>query len=142
MRESVHPLESPSDLMRAYPILKELRTSLSWDDFVYHYEQAKERDHYCLVGIENGGELVAIMGYRVLHDFAHGKHLYIDDLVTTAKSRSSGMGTILLEFAEQEAKRMQCKGLRLCTGIENEGGKRFYERHRWQARSIAYKKTI
>lgn len=142
MKESVHPLESPDALKRVYPVLKELRTSLSWDDFVSIYEQAKERDHYRLVGIDNGGELIAIMGYRILNDFVHGKHLYIDDLVTTAKCRSSGMGATLLEFAEQEAKRLQCKGLRLCTGIENEGGKRFYERHGWQARALAYKKTL
>jgi len=37
------------------------------------------------------------MGYRLLHDFVHGRHLYIDDLVVTSRLRSSGLGAELLK---------------------------------------------
>jgi hypothetical protein len=40
------------------------------------------------------------------------------------------------------AKELDCKGLRLCTGIENEQGKKFYERNGWSLRAVAYKKKL
>jgi hypothetical protein len=36
----------------------------------------------------------------------------------------------------------KCDGLRLCTGIENESGKRFYEREGWTLKAVAFKKKI
>jgi GNAT superfamily N-acetyltransferase len=88
------------------------------------------------------GKVIAVMGYRILFDFVHGKHLYIDDLVTTEACRSKGYGAQLLSFAERKAQRQGCQGLRLCTGVENENGKRFYERHGWNPRTLAYKKRV
>lgn len=130
------------EIERAFPIMKELRSELSFQDYVAIYEQAKAADSYTLVGAYEGGNCVALMGYRVLHDYVHGKHVYIDDLVTTESCRSKGVGSKLLSFAEAEAGRLGCSGLRLCTGIANEGGKKFYEREGWQFRSIVYKKKL
>ena len=106
------------------------------------YESAKEKDGYTLIGAYDGDSCVGVMGYRILYDFVHGKHLYVDDLVVTAAKRSSGIGAELLKFAETIAKEHACKGLRLCTGVENERGRRFYERLGWSPRALAYKKSI
>jgi hypothetical protein len=35
-----------------------------------------------------------------------------------------------------------CPRLRLCTGIQNEKGKAFYERNGWNLRAVAYKTQI
>jgi len=69
------------------------------------------------VAIEDGGRIVAVMGYRFLSDFVRGKHVYVDDLVSTESARSKGLGAELLKFAEDVAARSGCKSLRLCTGI-------------------------
>ena len=60
----------------------------------------------------------------------------------TEKCRSKGIGAELLRQAEKVAQATDCQGLRLCTGIENEAGKRFYEREGWELRSFAYKKKM
>lgn len=130
------------DLERFYPVMKELRKDLSYQDFQHLYEKAHEADGYEVVGFESQGKVVAVMGYRVLHDLVHGKHLYVDDLVSTESQRSKGFGAKLLAHAEDLAKEFSCKGLRLCTGIENEKGKKFYERHGWSLRAVAYKKKL
>jgi GNAT superfamily N-acetyltransferase len=142
MIQPIRTLESPEDLERAYSVMRELRQTLRWEDFLSLYKSAKEHDHYEIVGITQDGRVVAVMGYRILFDFVHGKHVYIDDLVTTESCRSKGYGAQLLSFAEEEAKRQGCQGLRLCTGVENESGKRFYERHDWAPRALAYKKQL
>ena len=133
---------SPADLEVAFPVIKELRPHLDFAGYISLYESAKVRDDYKLVSFFEENRCLAVMGYRILFDFVHGKHLYIDDLVVTSSLRSKGIGKQFLDYAEDEARKLQCQGLRLCTGVENEAGKRFYERHGWNPRALAYKKKL
>lgn len=138
----IRELNERADLERAFPVMKELRSHIDIDSFLSVIEAAKHEGGYTLVAIERGAQVVALMGYRVLTDFVHGRHLYIDDLVTTKDQRSAGHGARLLKYAEEQARRLDCVGLRLCTGIDNEAGRRFYEREGWALRAVAYKKKL
>jgi ribosomal protein S18 acetylase RimI-like enzyme len=128
-----------NDSERFFDLLKELRPHLSFSEFKFILNHA---DNYQMVALEEDNRLVALMGYRILHDFVHGKHVYIDDLVTASAERSKGHGAVLLKHAEDIAREHGCKNLRLCTGVENEAGKRFYERESWNMRAVVYKKKI
>lgn len=130
------------DLERCFPIIKELRPNLSLNDYMSIYEQAHKDDGYEIVAIEEKDNILAVMGYRILHDFIRGKHIYIDDLVSTEKIRSKGLGAELLGYAEKVAKELSCNGLRLCTGLDNERGMKFYERNGWLQRAVAYTKKL
>ena len=134
--------KTKSDLVRFYPVMKELRLELSYNDYLTIYEKAHAADGYEIVGLESGAEIMAILGYRVLTDYVHGRHLYIDDLVSTSKQRSKGFGAKLLAHAEEVARELNCKSLRLSTGIDNEGGQKFYEREGWELKSVVYKKKF
>lgn len=135
-------MSTPDELERSYHVLLELRTGLSRGDFKELRAAAGSADGYKLVGAYDEGECVGVMGYRVLHDFVHGKHLYIDDLVVTAKRRSKGVGAAFLTHAEEVARDLGCKGLRLCTGIDAKDAQRFYEKNGWKLRAVAYKKSL
>ncbi len=135
-------LSSSVDLERAFPIMSELRPHLTFSEFKEIYEMANKREGYQIVAIEDGGQLVALMGFRFLSDFVRGRHLYIDDLVSTARVRSRGLGAELLAQAESLALKSGCKTLRLCTGIENDRGMAFYEREGWVKRAFAYSKKL
>ncbi len=135
-------VKTNKDLLRAHPVMKELRTNLEYDVFVDIYEKAHQASRYEMVAAEKDDQIVGLMGYRILHDYVHGKHVYIDDLVTTEAVRSQGVGAQLLKYAESIAEKNDCKNLRLCTGIENEQGKKFYERNGWNLRAVVYKKKM
>lgn len=130
------------DLERFYPVMKELRPHLSFDDYISIYNEAHKSDGYEIVAIEENGKVQAVMGYRFLSDYVRGRHLYIDDLVSTESSRSKGFGAELLKYAEEIAKQNGIKALRLCTGIENERGVKFYENNKWVKRAFAYAKKL
>jgi RimJ/RimL family protein N-acetyltransferase len=132
----------PKDSEKILTLLKELRTELTLPHFIETYKQAHKNDDYQIVFLEEKNEVVALMGYRILYDFVHGKHLYIDDLVTKSDQRSKGYGAKLLTYAEELAAKLNSSGLRLCTGIENEQGKKFYQQNNWQLRAIVYKKKV
>jgi len=131
---------SKNELERCYPVMKELRPQLSYEDYLSIYEDSHKADGYEIVAIEDNDQILALMGYRFLSDYVRGRHLYIDDLVTTQKIRSQGLGAELLKLAEFIAKKNGCASLRLCTGIENERGVTFYERNGWRKRSFAFVK--
>jgi ribosomal protein S18 acetylase RimI-like enzyme len=135
-------LEVVSQLPVFFPLLKELRPHLDLASFTKLYAEARSTSGYQILGIEEHGELLALMGYRILTDFVHGRHLYIDDLITAPHVRSRGLGAMLLQEAERIALDNGCQGLRLCTGIDNEAGKRFYEKNLWQLRAVAFKKKL
>ncbi len=129
-------------LERAFPVMKELRPHIDMEAFLSACGEVGTEGGYRVAVVDRGGSIVAVMGYRVLTDLAHGRHVYIDDLVTAKDHRSAGHGARLLRFAEVEARRLDCVGLRLCAGVENEAGRRFYEREGWALRSVAYKKRL
>jgi GNAT superfamily N-acetyltransferase len=142
MEKRIFVVRAERDLERCYPVMKELRPHLSYENFLSIYRQAHAQDAYEIVAIESGGEILALMGYRFLFDYVRGKHLYVDDLVSSEKMRSKGLGALLLRFAESAAKEADCATLRLCTGLENERGMSFYEREGWSKRSLAYTKKV
>lgn len=129
-----------SDLKWFYPTIKQLRSELSYEDYLSMYEKAHINDGYELLAITRGEEVFAVIGYRILYDFVHGKHVYIDDLITAELHRAKGFGTKLLSHVEGIAKTLCCTKLRLCTGIKNELGKKFYEKQDWDLKAVVYKK--
>lgn len=131
-----------SNSTQFFDLLKQLRPNLTPSSFRAILEEAREKSGYQLVGLESDGHLAALMGYRILCDFVHGRHLYIDDLVTSEAVRSKGHGAALLKHAEQLAEENGCANLRLCTGIENQRGKDFYEKNAWNLRAVVFKKKL
>src|SRR5207248_3263672 len=105
--------ETEDQIKEIFFVLRELRSTPSFQEVVHLWREAKARDGFQLAGCFIGEICVGIMGFRVLFDFTHGKHLYIDDLVVTQEKRSQGIGEFLLGFAEKIATENDCKGLRL-----------------------------
>lgn len=135
-------IKNQSDFVRCFSVLKELRQHLEFEEFIAIFEQAKKSNGYELVAAETNGEIAAVMGYRILWDLVRGKHVYVDDLVSTATKRSQGLGEELLSYAEEVAKAEGCSTLRLCAVIENERAIKFYERLGWTKRSYAFTKKL
>lgn len=71
------PVTTPEVLERCYPVLRELRETLTFQEFLSIHDAAKDRDDYTLIGAFEGDRCIAVMGYRILFDYVHGKHLCI-----------------------------------------------------------------
>jgi len=140
--EMITELRDERERELAFPVLRELRTDLDGKRFRTILQAATRAEGYRLYGAFREGSLVAVMGVRELHDFVHGHHLYVDDLVVTERARGGGTGARLLRFAESLARELGCEGLRLCTGTGNERGRKFYEREGWDPRAVAFKKKL
>lgn len=126
-------------MQEAHRLLLLLRPHLTWENFLALSQEARQRDGFRLTVALVNGEAVGIMGHRILADFVHGRHLYVDDLVVREELRGHGFGAAFLTYAQNEARRQGLAGLRLCTGVDNQQAIRFYEREGWALRAHAFK---
>ncbi len=76
-----------------------------------------------LVDKEN---IVSVAGYRIASNLFLGKHLYIDDIVTSQKIRSKGYGDTLYKWLRNEAKKNKCKFIHLDSAVQRGDTHRFY----------------
>ena len=125
-------------------VLTELRPHLSHlrsDEFLATV-RAMENDGYKLVYIKDEGTVVAVAGYRVYTNLFMGKHLYVDDLVTTETARSKGYGQQLLAWLRHQANEHDCKVLHLDSGTQRPEAHKFYFREGFHIASFHFSQQL
>lgn len=93
---------SPAEWGQAYPVIAQLRT-LDEPEFL---SRARRQSYsgYELVAALHEGKIVGVMGMRPVHTLARGAHLHVDDLVVDETVRGSGVGHVLMAYAEADAR--------------------------------------
>lgn len=117
-----------ADVETVYPVIHQLRDQISLGTFSARYRGMYERDGYRIVGLFVGDECRAAAGYRFILNLAHGRSLYVDDLVTGEQWRSHGYGAALLGYLVDLARDRGVDAVRLSSGTEREDAHRFYQR--------------
>lgn len=77
----------------ACELLCELRPAFSRQSMMAAVGEARAAGGYQLAGVfDESGELLCVAGFVIGFKLAWGRHLYVDDLVTTQARRSRGAG--------------------------------------------------
>ena len=124
---TVRPAQTDADVERCFPVLVQLRPSLDPATFLADVRR-QEASGYRLALLEEGGEVRAVAGYRVLEMLSRGRFLYVDDLVTDKTHRSRGAGGVLFDWLMDEARAHGCQRIDLDSGVQREAAHRFYLR--------------
>lgn len=130
------------DILDAFEVMSQLRPHLQREDFITTIHRLRDTQQFHLVSLKDEGVVRAAMGMRVGESLAWGNYIYIDDLVTDEKGRSSGYGKTLLDWADQFGKEIGCKELHLDSGVQRHGAHRFYLRERMDILCYHFKKSI
>lgn len=112
-------------ILRCFPVMAELRPHLKEAEFAARVKR-QQRSGYHLAFLTDKGKVMALAGYRFSESLSWGKFLYVDDLVTTAKSQSKGYGQRLFRWLLKQAKSRDCDQLHLDSGVQRFGAHRFY----------------
>ena len=120
--------ESDDDIRRCFPVVSQLRTHLSEQDFINQVKR-QMTSGYQMAFVEAEGAVVSVAGFRISECLAWGVFMYVDDLVTDDSTRSKGYGKAMLEWLAVFAKRTGCKQLHLDSGVQRFGAHRFYLTH-------------
>lgn len=125
-------------LREAFEVMRFLRDTRSVDDLERLYEEGHARSGYRMLALFDAGECRAVAGFRVLTSFAHGRHLYIDDLVTADPWRSRRYGERIEEHLRGVARAEGCEQVRLDSGVGRRRAHRFYFRRGYAIESFNF----
>jgi len=114
----VRTAREESEVRRCWKAYKELRPHLRSEDELVERWRVQTREGFQIVYIPDGDTVLAAAGYRILNTLAWGHILYIDDLVAIAARHKTGLGTTLLQFLQEEARRLGCDAVHLDTGYQ------------------------
>jgi GNAT superfamily N-acetyltransferase len=103
-----------------YDAMSELRPSFADPrEMAIRIDQVQRREGYRLLGafLPGSETAAAVAGFRILHNLAWGRTLYVDDLATRAEFRGRGLGSALLRRLMEEARRQGCDQFHLDSGV-------------------------
>jgi len=133
--------ESDDEIRMAFDAMRHLRNLPNPQAFLDRVRQLQQ-DGYLLATLRDGGNVVAVAGFRIAEKLAWGRHLYVDDLVTAPASRSKGNGKALLSWLCDYARSRECTQLHLDSGVQRLDTHRFYRREGLEAASVHFKKEL
>jgi GNAT superfamily N-acetyltransferase len=125
--------------------MRELRPQLGdAESFARQIDELQRPEGYRLVGVSEGERVLAVAGFRVLNTLFAGRMLYIDDLSTHPDARRRGYAGALIEWCEQEARRLECDELHLDSAVipERQDAHRLYFNRRMRIASYHFVKAV
>ncbi|WP_019888527.1 GNAT family N-acetyltransferase [Streptomyces purpureus] len=110
------------------PVLLELRPHLTGELFREIYAKGHPQGLRFTAAYADDGSCVGAAGWRITDNTSQIRKLYVDDLVTAAHARSTGVGHHLLAHLEAHARAAGCHHLNLDSGTHRTDAHRFYHR--------------
>ena len=129
------------EIKNCFDVMSELRTHLKKEEFLNTVRQM-ESEGYKLAFIEDNDEVVATAGYRIYSNLFMGKHLYVDDLVTSEKVRSNGYGEKLIKWLREEALKENCNFFHLDSGTHRDQAHKFYFKQGFKIASFHFSEKL
>jgi GNAT superfamily N-acetyltransferase len=124
---TIKELQSPNEIMEAFPVIKQLRTHLDESSYLELVMDAKENDRYKMFALLNDDEMVAVTGFKPMITLYYGRFVWVCDLVTDTNKRSKGYGEKLLTYVHEWAKENKYESVALSSGLQRADAHRFYE---------------
>jgi len=130
----------PALLAAAERVHRQLRPHLP-ADYPGRLAQILQAGAHMLVA-RVGGEVAGVAVYRFIENTAAGRKLYVDDLVTDERCRSSGVGHAMLARLEAEARAGGCQSFDLDSGTQRQQAHKFYFREGFTVVAFSFHKPL
>lgn len=124
-----------------FDVMSELRPHLVRSEFLSQVRHMQS-EGYRMAYVEEQRAVVAVAGYRISTNFYMGRHLYVDDLVTSDLARSKGHGARLIEWLRAEAVNSGCRFLDLDSGTHRGRAHKFYFQHGFVISSYHFREQL
>jgi GNAT superfamily N-acetyltransferase len=131
---------APDWLGKAEAVHRQLRTALPAEYAAKMQRVFAGGARMCVV-IE-GTEVAGVAVYRLYENTFTGTQLYVDDLVTDEKRRSTGVGRTLLGHLERKARALGFDNLSLDSGTQRTQAHKFYFREGMVVTSFHFGKKL
>jgi len=137
----IQEARTAEEISSCYPVMAELRPHYSPGEFLETVLRMRT-EGYHLACLRAEGQAVTTAGYRLGHNLAWGRFLYVDDLVTLASHRGSGYGRTMLAWLIQQARLQRCQQFHLDSGLQRLEAHAFYEQQGLHKSSFHFKMNL
>ena len=133
---------APQWLAKAEAVHRELRPQIP-ADYAAKMHRVFAGGGRMIVAVDPDGDgVVGLAVYRIYEDTFNGTKLYCDDLVTTERQRSTGVGHALMQFMEKEGAAHHCDAFGLDSGVQRNRAHAFYFREEMFVVSFNFRKAL
>lgn len=119
--------QTDAELDAVGDVLLQLRSNFEKQELIDRIKEQR-KEGYTLAYVELDGEVISVAGFVICTKLAWGKHVYVDDLVTSKRYRSSGAGSLLIDWLKSYAREHGCDQIHLDSGVQRSSAHRFYLR--------------
>ena len=122
--------------------MHQLRPNLERTKYLALVKQLGAEVGFTLAALKYKAKIVNVAGFRICHSLGWGRYLYVDDLVTDEKFRSSGAGHTMFSWLVQFARENRCPELRLDSRLERRKAHQFYLRERMEIECFNFRLLV
>jgi GNAT superfamily N-acetyltransferase len=120
-------LQSHHEIIKAFPIIKQLRSHLDERSYLDLVTEAQEKESYKMFALFDHDEMVAVIGFQPMITLYYGRFVWVCDLVTDTNQRAKGYGKKLLTHVHEWALTNKYERIALSSGLQRMDAHRFYE---------------
>jgi GNAT superfamily N-acetyltransferase len=121
----MHMANTDDQIQNCFETMKQLRPNLQESRFVDTVRNMMIEGYRLAYAID-GDLVVCVAGFRIAHNLFMGKHLYVEDLVTSAQARSQGVGSAMMGWLITYGKAENCTVVHLDSGVQRHAAHKFY----------------
>lgn len=125
--EDVKELTTDAEILAAFPVMQQLRSNLSKDQYLELVNEAREKDSYSMYALSEGENIIAVCGFKPMITLYYGRFVWVCDLVTDENIRSKGYGAKLLSFIHYWEREHGYESVALSSGLKRAQAHHFYE---------------
>ncbi len=133
--------ETDKEILNCFRVMSELRTHLVEEKFLSTIRHM-ETEGYKLAYLKDRDVVVAVSGYHISTNLFMGKHLYVDDLVTSSNCRSKGYGKIMVNWLREIAIKNSCNFYHLDSGTHRGQAHKFYFKQGFSIASFHFSEQL
>ena len=132
---------SKAEMLLQLPLINQLSPDIKQKDYERMLDEMLKQG-YRVIGVFDKNKCIGVSGFRTGTKLYSDKYLEADNVVIDKNYRSKGIGKLLMDWLEAEAKRNRCKTIMLDAYVENFSGHKFYYREGFITRGFHFLKKL
>ncbi len=140
---SLRELQGFGDMMTTlFPLINQSNPEIDRDTFEQRLAAMLEQGGYRCIAAYQDGVAVGVAGFWIGTQIWSGRYCEPDNLVVDRDRRSGGIGKLMMDWIEAEARRLGCLMLKLEAYAERTRTRAFYRREGYGEPGIVMIKTL
>jgi GNAT superfamily N-acetyltransferase len=138
----IRNLESFDEIKLAYPLVSQMYPNMSLETFEFYVKEMMENNGFRSIAAFLDDKMVGVSGYWVFTMLYCGRYLQASNIVVDKNLRNRRIGSKILHYLEEKAKKLGCQKIVLDSYTENKKSHALYYRNEFYIRGFHFMKDL